>query len=550
VNYDHYSAPTQPIHASSVTEALGRADMPAHRSSGLAPLLLPVLASIYVPLAVTADVPSELVRLRDLAWPVGLTCTVTLVAWGLAYVARRSAERAGLAATLVAMVYSFLGAGLSLLGYQGDDLRPHLMMAGGVVALYAVALAALVVVVLGTRRPLSGLTRYLTVWATLLVAWNAGKVTWFQIHPLTAAMPPRVDSGISAPPTSPTPAPDIYLIVLDKYTGSKMLAATFGFDNHPFEEALRSRGFAVPTDAQANYVHTFLALEAMLNLRYSDDLTARFGNLQEWEVAYPLIENNRLAAFLHDHGYTIATMPTAFAGTRLNRYADRQLIPPREVRPEIYARWVPRTAGPALRMLGCAVAGCMANVPPYQPSTVDVLERQFEAVRDASRQDGHPLFVFAHLLVPHEPYVYGPECQHRAPFWPQQDTTEAEQIRRRYLDQIRCLNTTLLALVDTIRSRSRVPPVILLQGDHGHGRLGRMLPSLSLAAPDAIRERTSVFAAYLLPGLPTDSVWAGITPVNALRLVLRHYFHADLPSLPDRTFWSAARQPYIFLRVR
>jgi hypothetical protein len=535
-----------------VTEALGGADMPAHHSSRHLPLLLPALASIYVPLAVAADVPSELVRLRDLAWPVGLTCTVTLVSWGLAYAARRSAERAGLAATLVAMVYSFLGAGPRLLGLQGEELRRHLIMVGGVVALCAIVLVLLVVLVLGTRRSLSGLTRYLTVWAIFLVAWNAGKVTWLQIHPITTTMPPRVDSGITitTPHTSLTPAPDIYLIVLDKYTGSTMLAATFGFDNHPFEDALRSRGFVVPTDARANYLHTFLALGAMLNLRYLDDLTARFGNREQWEVAYPLIENNRLAAFLRDHGYTIATMPTAFAGTRQNRYADRQLIPPREVRPEIYARWVKQTAGPGLRLLACAVAGCVANMPPYEPSSVDVLERQFRAVRDASRQDGHPLFVFAHLLVPHEPYVYGPACQHRAPFWPQEDITQAEQIRRRYLDQIRCLNTTLLALADTIRSRSPVPPVILLQADHGHGRLGRMVPPLSLAAPDAIRERTSVFAAYLLPGLPSDSVWAEITPVNALRLVLRHYFHADLPSLPDRTFWSSSRQPYIFLRVR
>ena len=486
--------------------------MPAHYSSRLVPLLLPALASIYLPLAVAADVPSELLRLRDLAWPIGLTFTVTFVSWVLAYVVRRDAERAGLTATLVAMVYSFLGTGLRLVWLQGEDLRPHLMIVGGVVALYAVALASLVVVVLVTRSSLSGLTRYLTVWAILLVAWNAGKLTWLEVHSISTTMPPRVHSGITAPLTSLTLAPDIYLIVLDKYTGSKMLATTFGFDNHPFEEALRSRGFVVPTDAQANYVNTFLALGAMLNLRYLDDLTAQFGNGRQWEVAYPLIENNRLTAFLRDHGYTIATMPTAFAGTRLNRYADRQLIPPREVRPEIYARWTSQTAGPALRLLACAVAGCMANVPPYEPSSVDVLERQFQAVRDASRQDGHPLFVFAHLLVPHEPYVYGPECQHRAPFWPQEDTTQAEQIRRRYLDQIRCLNTTLLALVDTIRSDHRCLRSFSFKPTTATGDSAgccHRCPVLPLAP---FVSGPSVFAAYLLPGLPVDSVWAGITP--------------------------------------
>jgi hypothetical protein len=48
-----------------------------------------------------------------------------------------------------------------------------------------------------------------------------------------------------------------------------------------------------------------------------------------------------------------------------------------------------------------------------------------------------------------------------------------------------------------------------------------------------LRERMSVFSAYLLPGVPSGVVRDSVTPVNALRLVLRHYFGADLPPLED-----------------
>jgi hypothetical protein len=41
--------------------------------------------------------------------------------------------------------------------------------------------------------------------------------------------------------------------------------------------------------------------------------------------------------------------------------------------------------------------------------------------------------------------------------------------------------------------------------------------------------------------------WARIT---ATRFLLRHYFQAHLPAFPDATFWSAAREPYIFEPVR
>jgi hypothetical protein len=41
-----------------------------------------------------------------------------------------------------------------------------------------------------------------------------------------------------------------------------------------------------------------------------------------------------------------------------------------------------------------------------------------------------------------------------------------------------------------------------------------------------------------------------VTPVSALRLVLRHYFGADLPPLPDASYWSSNDRPYDFARVR
>jgi hypothetical protein len=69
---------------------------------------------------------------------------------------------------------------------------------------------------------------------------------------------------------------------------------------------------------------------------------------------------------------------------------------------------------------------------------------------------------------------------------------------------------------------------------------------MAAATPAAIRERTSVFAAYLLPGIRAESLADGVTPVNAVRLILRHYFSADMPALPDLTFWSASDRPYLF----
>ena len=117
-----------------------------------------------------------------------------------------------------------------------------------------------------------------------------------------------------------------------------------------------------------------------------------------------------------------------------------------------------------------------------------------------------------------------------------------EEATRGYLDQISCTNRKVSALVDTILTRSRRPSVILLQSDHGHGRIGR-IPALKYVKPDQVKERMASFAAYLLPGLEAERITDSITPVNVMRLVLAHYFGADLPLLEDASYWSTEARP-------
>jgi hypothetical protein len=153
-------------------------------------------------------------------------------------------------------------------------------------------------------------------------------------------------------------------------------------------------------------------------------------------------------------------------------------------------------------------------------------------------------------MVPHEPYIYDARCGHREPYWPITDGgAEAARVRAAYTSQIQCLNAKLLYLLTALRARSPTEPIILLQGDHGHGRLGRHLPAFEVADEESRSERASVFAAYAFPGVSTDSLPEDITPVNALRFVLREYFGDTLAPLEDITYWSSDRYPYRFVRM-
>jgi len=58
-----------------------------------------------------------------------------------------------------------------------------------------------------------------------------------------------------------------------------------------------------------------------------------------------------------------------------------------------------------------------------------------------------------------------------------------------------------------------------------------------------------VFAAYLLPGVPVDSISDTINPVSAFRFVLRHYFGAGLPPIADASYWSTDARPLDFVPI-
>jgi hypothetical protein len=508
----------------------------------------PLLAAIYFVLHLAAENGSELILMGDLVRPLAAEVAVCIVLWALAAWAARGVTR-GAPLALAAVVC------FSTFGLLSTALQSPLGPVGGPMGLlvlltYFFAVAALMIRRFGWALS-PGTTRYLNIVTALLAAYSAFRVaTDTSLSEGAARVVPSVPPALAQPPTSANRRPpDIYLLVLDKYTGSRMLTPHYGLDNRPFEDSLRARGFVVPADARANYIHTSLALAAMLNLDYLDDLPERFGvDNEDWELVYPLIENNRLAAFLRGQGYRYVFFPSAFAPTRESRIADAQLPSPSQIRPEFETVWLWTTPIPTAHLLACRIAGCQVFTFSYTPESAQLLDWKFDRLPELAGRE-RPVFVFAHLTLPHEPYVYDRTCAHREPYWPLDDESDTLALKRAYVEQIECLNRKLLVLVDAVRKRSGTPPVILLQSDHGHGRLGRLAPGLEATAPWQVAERRAIFAAYSLPGVPSEEVSDSISPVNVTRLVLRHYFNVDLPNRPDITYWSAWTRPYRFTRV-
>jgi hypothetical protein len=152
-----------------------------------------------------------------------------------------------------------------------------------------------------------------------------------------------------------------------------------------------------------------------------------------------------------------------------------------------------------------------------------------------------PVFAFIHVLSPHAPFVFDPQCG-----LPPRRSQGRRKLQQ-YVGQLPCLNRMVLATVSRLIRDSDVPPIILLQGDHGSATRGfTQVHAVDDLTPLAAWERLGAFGAYYLPGGGAQAFGDSVTVVNVMGNVLRYYFGAALPREPDDRYLSVEDAPFAF----
>lgn len=391
---------------------------------------------------------------------------------------------------------------------------------------------------------LDRMATFLTLVGGLLVGWSAltiGLTAWRDARALhrselvrRLSQPIPVRAGSEAGRKR-----DIYLIVLDEYANAEATRGRYGFDNREFLDSLERLGFTVPV-VHSNYMHTVLSIPSLLNASHLLEIGREVqGRTSDPTVPNYLAENSRVVSFLKTQGYHFAFFPSFWwPATRHNHHADvdgggpggADLLRPlgrTELRRD-------------LRMM--SVLDLLHRESRWHAADADHITHTFAGLARVPAMSG-PVFAFAHVISPHKPFTFDEHCR----------TLGAGSERRvggGYVRQVECLDRMVLKLVTTLLQESDVPPVILLQGDHGTSA-----PAFDSAATidqipaSAARERFAAFGAYYLPGQGHGVMGDSVTVVNVLGDVLRAYFAADLPRQSDAMFLSTYPAPYIFRRA-
>jgi hypothetical protein len=404
-------------------------------------------------------------------------------------------------------------------------------------------LATLAIVWWAARQPgerVANANRFLARVGVLLVALSLAQVLFGSVRGASRSSGPFARALAAPVPVArqtPSDAPkrDIYLLVLDGHANDRVMRETFGVREFPFTDSLRALGFTIPGEMRSNYTQTVVSLPSLLNFEYMTRLAQDAGERStDFSLPRELIERNRTARFLKERGYKYVLFPSAFAElTESSPIADVRF----DARPGF-------DLADALNASELRLATARSTLlrGSLQRSHVDSLHaiRSLKSVAGVAK-DPAPTFTFLHVLLPHVPFVFDADCTTRANPITETGETDTPEQRTAYVDQMQCVDRLVLDAVRQILRDSPVPPVILVVGDHG----SRFTDVTYWQHPEAVtpafvRERFGALGAFYLPDGGAREFRDTVSLVNVMRNVLRHYFGASLPPLPDEYYTSGA----------
>jgi hypothetical protein len=360
--------------------------------------------------------------------------------------------------------------------------------------------------------------------------------TSFMDHQATDQNIAQIDQLTNLPPDEELP--DIYYIILDGYTRQDTLREFYGYDNQPFLDTLEEMGFFVASCSQSNYAQTLLSLPSSLNFGYLQDMTEGFipGNEDRYEL-WVLLKHSATQKILESMGYFTVAFETGFYWSQLDDadfYLRRSTS---ELQKQQYLGGLNNFEVLLIKStMGLIVAdGFIALPKALKPNLNSPTQKHQERVLFVLEELEHipnypsPKFVFAHIISPHEPFVFDAEGQFIADA-ESNFTGEHPELEKipYYTDQITYINSRMEKILETIITNSERPPIIVVQADHG----------------TSLGSRLNILNVYYLPGVDNAILYDKVSPVNTFRMIFSEYFNMDTPLLEDRGFLSSYVDPF------
>lgn len=389
------------------------------------------------------------------------------------------------------------------------------------------------------RSRLKILTVFLNIFTLVLVLMPIGSLILNaagEIGRFTYAAAPKMVPKTALAVTAPNRSeyPEIFYLIFDRYAGNRTLNEVYKYNNGAFLDHLSKLGFYIVDRSRANYTVTMQSLASSLNLRHLTYLSERIGTgSSDEKPVLSLLQDHEVARFLKARGYRFIHLGSWWEPTRKNLRAD-------EIFTAILASpWANLKLNEFESLLVEPLLPTRL-LALFRPQSNSKHRRQFFRVRRkfeklAARHDRvAPRFVFAHILLPHSPFVFFADGRYKT-------AAEAEAMSRNenYIDQLKYANRKIKELVHRLHER-KPQPIIIIQSDEGpfpaRYVADRLFFDWSEATAEELRQKFGILNVIYFPDRAYGRLYEAVTPVNTFRIVFNKYFGQNFPLLPDTSY--------------
>ncbi|MGB8195301.1 MAG: sulfatase-like hydrolase/transferase [Chitinophagaceae bacterium] len=316
--------------------------------------------------------------------------------------------------------------------------------------------------------------------------------------------------------------PDIYLIVMDEYSGSRMLRDFFHYNNEPFETALRQKGFFVAAKPSSNYSATPVSIASLFAMDYMPAFHRKLV-AEDYTRSENIVNQSATMQLLNDHGYRFMNHSIFNLGGQPGQFKT-DLLPMRlrlitaktmwnsintDLGWQIHIKLAPRIKWLAFLL---------------QDDYKDGNQRLLRLTNNAtSVKDTQPRFIYTHVLMPHWPYLLDSMGKETGINFYSPGITGIQR-QTTYVQYLAYTNKVMLKMVDTIMHNSNQQAAIILMSDHGYRD-----------RPEQIcRDVNDNFTSVYLPGKNYQQFYDSISNVNLFRAFLNTTFNQRFARLPDQ----------------
>jgi hypothetical protein len=463
--------------------------------------------------------------------PLAISVAAALVLWAVLSLILRSLAKAGLATAILLVFFFSYGRLYEALETWGVFVPKHAYLLPGTLFVWGYC----VYFISRAKRDFRITTRVLNITAVALIAINLFNIASYQVKLAKLSDVTSVNSTeqSAASPVDLSTLPDIYFIILDEYAHPDTMKEYYDYDNSDFINSLKDKGFFIASQGKTRSPHTEQCMAQVLNMEYLtagwywDEAKGKYMEIvstegdytrvSAWSDIYRKLAYSQVADFLKAQGYQYIFFGSWGDVGRWDSYMEDSA--------DLYFNYFQTGAGRWVSEFQEILWSTTMLKPFYYHLVGTQYESTYrrptsytlEHLKRIPEMEG-PKFVVAYICCPHSPFVFGPGGEDI----PINDwySFSAKQF---YLGQYIFISTEIEKVTDALLKKSEIPPIIIVQSDHG----------TRTYLPVGGSEWQKILNAMYLPGMDYDILSDNISPVNTFRLIFNHYFDADYPLLED-----------------